>query len=95
MSRFSDALKQDFHAAKMKFSSEEKYDLAAIMGNLANVADAMGKLIKSEMLTPVEELRYFRGHLSGHLDWQEEFSPEDVEIARKIVNDLTETSHLV
>lgn len=98
MSRFSHALKQDLYAAQMKFSSESKYDLSAVMGNLAGVAAAMGKLIKSDMLTPVEELQYFRGQLNSHLDWQNEAyncDSEDAAMARKIVNDLTETSHLL
>lgn len=98
MSRFSYALKQDLYAAQMRFSSENKYVLSAVMGNLADVADAMGKLIKSDMLTSVEELEYFRSHLNSHLDWQDaddDYKFEDAAIARKIVNDLTETSHLV
>lgn len=98
MSRFAYALKQDLYAAQDLFDSENEFDLSAVMGNLTSVIEASEKALRGETLTPAEELQYFRAELNRHLDWQASsigFGSKDSARARKIVNDLTETSHLL
>jgi hypothetical protein len=98
MSRFSQPLKKDLLDAQSVFSGEGKYDLAAVIGNLTNVAESMGKLIKSEMLTPAEELEYFRGHFLAHISWEDNsedgLTPDEIALAQKLVEGLTATDHL-
>lgn len=104
MSRFANALKNDFYDAEDIASVDGDYNFSALMGKLADVAEAFGRLIKSEMLTPIEEMDYFRNHLTIHLDWQKEseasldsedgLTDEEVARAHKIISDLTATDHL-
>lgn len=104
MSRFANALKNDLYDAEDMASFEGDFNFSSLMGSLADVAEAFGKLIKSDMLTPIEEMDYFRNHLTIHLDWQKECEASlgsesqltDEEFARalKIITDLTATDHL-
>lgn len=104
MSRFANALKNDLYDAEDMASFEGDFNFSSLMGKLADVVEAFGKLIKSDMLTPIEEMDYFRNHLTIHLDWEKDseaildsedrLTDEEVARAQKIINDLTATDHL-
>lgn len=96
MTQFATALKNDLLDAENVARWEAQYDVSAVLGNLVNVINDSVKVI-AENLTPAEELQYFRCELNKHLDWQDQASgyrKKDAAKVRKIVNDLTETSHL-
>lgn len=98
MSYFAAALKKDLNRAKLAFLLEGKEKMTVVMGRLVDAVDAADLAMPLEQdFTLVEELQYFRGYLNGHIDWEDllgAITAEEMAEIRKIVDDLTETSHL-
>lgn len=98
MTYFTAALKKDLSRAKLAFLMEGRERMTIVMGRVVDAVDEADLAMPlTRDLTLVEELQHFRHRLNMHLDWEgrlEVLPVDEMAEIRKIVDDLTETSHL-